>query len=263
MESFANSLATRSFSWCPLQARLKISLVWSAVSFKVETDSDGNDMGHEAEGMPAWIGALADAMGQGSPPPRSTGGSEPWLWLRDGVHGGGVGGQSVRCGYGCWMEHGWRQKRLMLRSVWFSAVTQWAGTSSPSLLCFAAVRWTVMPMQSFIFAISTTFIDTLMIFVPWEASARPIWTVSVVTLFGFLTVSVMVLVAGPVSILVLVLSVLWFLFFIQAAHSVLTPHDAAVHCVEVMVRVTIGKDGFLILVSCQWLSNAMCIKIRR
>ena len=42
----------------------------------METDSDGNDKGPETDETPAWICALIDEMGQGSPPPRLTGGSE-------------------------------------------------------------------------------------------------------------------------------------------------------------------------------------------
>ena len=64
----SDSLATHSFKCCPSQARLKICLVWSAVRFKVETDTDGNVMGPVTDETPAWIGALADEMGQDLPP---------------------------------------------------------------------------------------------------------------------------------------------------------------------------------------------------
>ena len=49
------------------------------MSLKAETDSDSNGMGPGTDGMPAWIGVLTDVMGQGLPPPKSTGGSEPRL----------------------------------------------------------------------------------------------------------------------------------------------------------------------------------------
>ena len=35
----------------------------------METDTDGNVMGHVNDETPAWIGALADEMGWGLPPP--------------------------------------------------------------------------------------------------------------------------------------------------------------------------------------------------
>ena len=87
------------------------------------------------------------------------------------------------------------------------------------------------------------------------------------SLFGFLTfpfaISVTVLVARLVAISVSALSGPWFLFFFWAAHGMPVPHDAAVHCVGVMVRVTIREDGFLILICCQELPNTMHIKIGR
>ena len=40
-------------------------------------------MGPGTDEMPTCIGAPMDGIGQGSPPPRSTGGSDPQLWSKD------------------------------------------------------------------------------------------------------------------------------------------------------------------------------------
>ena len=43
------------------------------MSCKAETDTDGNVEGPAMDGVPTWIGALEDGMGQGLPPPKSRG----------------------------------------------------------------------------------------------------------------------------------------------------------------------------------------------
>ena len=84
------------------------------------------------------------------------------------------------------------------------AAARWTGTHFMSLLCFAAIRWAIMCMRSLAFAISTALVCTIMVFAPWRASARLIWTMSIIALFGFLmfpfAISVTVLVARLVAI---------------------------------------------------------------
>ena len=73
----------------------------------------------------------------------------------------------------------------------------------------------------------------------------------------------MVFVTRLIAISVLALSDPWFLFPFWAACGMPAPHGAAVHGVGVTVRVTVGEDGFLVMISRQGLPNTMCIKIGR
>ena len=73
------------------------------MSRKAETDSDGNGMGPGTDGMPTWIGALADVMGQGSPSPKSTGEASPNFDQRIGVQ---RWGQTTVCEAQLWVLNG-------------------------------------------------------------------------------------------------------------------------------------------------------------
>ena len=163
------------------------------------------------------------------------------------------------------MEHGWRWQRLTLGSAKLFAAVRWTGAHSMSLLCFAAVGWNPMPMWSFAFAISGAL--TIMVLASGTATARLIWTMSVIALFGSLTfpvvISVMVLVTRLIAISILVLSSMWFLFPFQAAHGMPAPCGAAVHSVGMTVRVAVREDRFLVLISHIGLPNTMWIKIGR
>ena len=228
-----------------------------------ETDSDGNGMGPGTDETPTWMVHLQIKWDRVRHP-LINGGKRALTLIEDRC--AEVGSEHSLRGMAMGVE--WNMGRG--GRGWRSGVhdflqpPQWTGTYITSLLCFAAVGWTITPMRSLVFAISTMFICTVMVFVPWRASVRPIWTMSVITLFGFLTlpfmISVMVLVIGFVALSVLVLGGPWFLFFFWAAHGMPAPHDAAVHCAEVMVWVTIGENGFLILICHQGLSNTMCIR---
>ena len=53
--------------------------MWSAVRFKAETDTDGKVLEPVTDEMPAWIRALVDEIGQGSPPLSRGGKQAPTL----------------------------------------------------------------------------------------------------------------------------------------------------------------------------------------
>ena len=105
----------------------------------------------------------------------------------------------------------------------------WTGTHLASLLCSAAVVWAIVHVRSHALAISAAFV---VVFAPWRSSMRSIRTMSVVTLLGLIsfpfTIFVAVFVARLMSISVLALSGLRFLFF-QAAQGMPVPHVATVH----------------------------------
>ena len=190
LESLANSLATHSFKCRPSQARLKICLVWSAVSCKAEPDTDGNVEGPAMDGVLAWIGTLMVGMGWGSPPPKSRGEASSDLDQRTSVLRWGqktVCGAQLRMWNGTWAEaaEADTQECATFTPAW------WTAAYPTSLLHFAAVHWAIMPAWSLAFAISDTLI--IMVFVPWTASTLPIWIMSVITLFGFITFPVTIL----------------------------------------------------------------------
>ena len=160
LESLVNSLSTHSFKCHPSQARLKICLVWSTVRFKVETDTDGNVLGSATDGTPTWIGTLTDEMGWGCPP-LSQGGKWALALVEGQVCRGRIQKTVCKaCARACWMEHGQRQQRLMLRSAHdFLRPLWWTGDHSTSLLCFVAVRWTfIRHVRSLAFAISAVLV---------------------------------------------------------------------------------------------------------
>ena len=154
----------------------------------------------------------------------------------------------------------------MLRSVWLLAATRWTSAHSASLLRFPwlsnGLSW---PARSFTLAIAAAL--AIGVFTLWRASVRPIWTMSVITLSGPITipvvVSVAVLITRLVAISILAFCGPWFLFPVWDVHSRLPPYGTAVNGVGVTVRVTAGEDRFFVLISHQGLPNTICIKIGR
>ena len=169
----------------------------------------------------------------------------------------GVRRQSARHSYRCWMGHGWGRKRLMFRSVRLSVVARWTGAHLSSLLCFVAVGWTIMPVQSPMLAISTPFINTVVVFATWGTSTRPNEAMSVIILFDFshslswsLLQSLSPDLCHSLSARLCMVSVLY-----PSCTWVLAPHNTAVQCGGETVWMTVRKDRFLFLISHQWLPN--------
>ena len=82
LESLTNSLTTCSFKCRPSQARLYICLTWSSEKLTTGTDAEGKN-GPTVDEALTGIGALMDEMGWALPSPKSRGGRELRLWLKD------------------------------------------------------------------------------------------------------------------------------------------------------------------------------------
>ena len=144
------------------------------------------------------------------------------------------------------MRHGWRQQRSVFRGVWPPAAARWTGTGPMPLLCFAVIEGTLMSM--WMLTLVSTAALTIVVFASWRALAGPFWTMPDVSLFGPvmvpIAIPIVVLVTRPAAVFIPALCGPRFLF--RTTPDVPPPHDAAVSSGGMVIRVTVGEDGFLI-----------------
>ena len=216
----------------------------------------------ETEGVPTWIAACADGTRQGSPLPRSTGESEPQLWLNDKC--AEVGSEDSLWGTAIGVEWNMGGGRRGWCAGVHDLLRSRDGLALVSCHCF-----TLRLSDGLSCPCDLSHLVLLQHSWPPSASLHQGEHLQGQSdaCFGFLTFPFMIFVMVPVtrlmSIFVSVLSGPGFLFFFCAVCGLLVPCGSAFHCAEVSVWVTIRKDGFLILINHQWFSYLLCIRIMR
>ena len=137
---------------------------------------------------------------------------------------------------------------LTFRGVRPPAAVRWTGAGPTSLLYFAVIESTLMSAK--LFTLASTAVLAIVVFALWRVPTGPFWTMLDITLFGPVTfpvvICVTIFVTRPVAVFIPVLCGPWFLFPFQTAPDMPPPYGAAVSSGGGAVRVTVGKDGFLI-----------------